>query len=167
MPAATKAESKTASRQPGSAAADAKSGSNAAPSRTAPEKAIRRFDVFAEYNRLDALKDGRAADQAKGHGIWLAKVVASRQFSTKVDHDGSGTATSRKRPKLDPDAPFKSVGDELRTDETFDHDIVERMGPLFYRDIFAPAIKAAFDKGEKYETIRDTIRKDWKPGRRS
>jgi len=34
---------------------------------TKPEKAIRRFDVFAEYNRLDALKDGRPADQAKGH----------------------------------------------------------------------------------------------------
>jgi hypothetical protein len=171
MPAATKSESKTTSRQSGSAAADAKSGSKAAntevESGIAPEKAIRRFDVFAEYNRLDALKDGRPADQAKGHGIWLAKVVASRQFSTKVDHDGSGTATSRKRPKLDPDAPFKSVGDELQTDETFDHDIVERMGPLFYRDVFAPAIKAAFDKGEKYETIRDTIRKDWKPGRRT
>src|SRR4051794_32042055 len=126
-----------------------------------PEKAIRRFDVFAEYNRLDALKDGRPPDQAKGHGIWLAKVVASRRYGPKTESDGAG----QKRSHLDPDAAFKSVGDELQTDETFDHDIVERMGPLFYRDVFAPAIKAAFDKGEKYETIRDTIRKDWKPGR--
>src|SRR3954454_8133484 len=117
MPAATKAESKTASRQSKSAAADAKSGSNVSQSEIKPEKAIRRFDVFAEYNRLDALKDGRPADQAKGHGIWLAKVVASRRYGPKSENDGT-SATSRKKPHLDPDAPFKSVGDELQTDET-------------------------------------------------
>jgi hypothetical protein len=126
-----------------------------------PEKAIRRFDVFAEYNRLDALKDGRPPDQAKGHGIWLAKVVASRRYGPKTESDGAG----QKRSHLDPDAAFKSVGDELQTDETFDHDIIDRMGNGFYHDVFAPAIKKAFDDGLKYEEIRDDIRTDWKPNR--
>ena len=60
---------------------------------------------------------------------------------------------------------FRSVGDELQTDETFDHDIIERMGPTFYDAVFVPAITAARDEGKTYETIRDTIRKGWKPAR--
>lgn len=47
------------------------------PVELAPLKAIRRFDVFAEFNRLDALKEGRPGKEAKGHGIWLTNVVAS------------------------------------------------------------------------------------------
>ena len=43
----------------------------------APKKAIRRFDVFAEVKRLEALAEGRPEDEAKGYGVWIAKVVAS------------------------------------------------------------------------------------------
>jgi hypothetical protein len=57
------------------------------------------------------------------------------------------------------------VGDELQTDETFDHDIIERMGARFYDAVFVPAISAARDEGKTYETIRDTIRRGSKPFR--
>lgn len=128
------------------------------PVELAPLKAIRRFDVFAEFNRLDALKEGRPAKEPMGHGIWLAKVVASRRNRTKDDIPPSD---AKKLPKH-PDAPtqFKSVGDVLQTDETFDHDIVERMGADFYQKVFSPTIKAAFDDGQKYMQMRDTIRVD-------
>ncbi|HQY32038.1 MAG TPA: hypothetical protein PK691_12145 [Thermomicrobiales bacterium] len=138
--------------------------SNTSESKPHPDKPIRRFDVFAEYNRLDALKDGRPADQAKGHGIWLAKVVASRRNRTSAS-DADGAASSSKKHHLDPVAPFKSVGDELQTAETFDHDIIARMGARFYAEVFAPAIADAFADGKKYEEIRDTIRATWKPGK--
>ncbi len=39
-----------------------------------PKQAIRRFDVFAEYHRLERLRQGMPADEAKGYGLWLAKV---------------------------------------------------------------------------------------------
>ena len=39
--------------------------------------------MFAEVNRLKALQDGRPADQAKGYGIWLAKVVAGRRYGMR------------------------------------------------------------------------------------
>src|SRR5947209_20092663 len=45
-----------------------------------PRAPIRRFDVFAEYNRQKAVEDGMAPDVAKGYGLWLAKVVAARRF---------------------------------------------------------------------------------------
>lgn len=132
-----------------------------------PRRAIRRFDVFAEINRLEALADGRPEDEAKGHGIWLAKVVAGRRFGRKTD------PTDRPHPRQEgeaapidrPHTKFKHAGDELQTDETFDREIVDRMGEPFYREVFAPAIKAAIDQGHKYEQIRDTIRADWKPAR--
>ena len=42
----------------------------------APTKAIRRFDVFAEYTRQQRREKGFPEDEAKGYGIWLTKVVA-------------------------------------------------------------------------------------------
>jgi hypothetical protein len=37
------------------------------------------------------------------------------------------------------------------------------MGPDFYAQVFAPAIARAVSEGQSYETMRDTLRKDWKP----
>ncbi len=135
--------------------------------RTAPKprQAVRRFDVFPEVNRLEALADGKPEDEAKGYGVWLAKVVAGRRFGRKGDRT--------ERPRIlqegatAPDdasgGKFRHVGDELETDETFDREIVERMGRDFYAQVFAPTIRAAVERGEKYEQIRDSIRADWKP----
>jgi hypothetical protein len=52
-----------------------------------------------------------------------------------------------------------------QTDELFDHEIVERMGKTFYRKVFAPAIRRARQDGQSYESIRDRIRRSWKPRR--
>lgn len=123
-----------------------------------PDKPIRRFDVFAEYTRLEGLDKGAAEDEAKGYGIWLAKVVASR---TRRSKDDGGASSSKKRPG--PEPKFRSIGDQEQTDRTFDHDIIDRMGDDFYEKVFAPAIAEAKERGEKYEDIRDSIRKEWKP----
>ena len=134
---------------------------------TAPLKSIRRFDVFAEVNRLKALDEGRPEDEAKGYGIWLAKVVASRRYGQKADRDGhaDGSAGREAEPKRSQVEGFKAVGGELQTDETFDSEIIDRMGSRFYDDVFAPAIKDAIESGKKYEDIRDSIRTDWKARR--
>jgi hypothetical protein len=39
--------------------------------------------------------------------------------------------------------------------------IVERMGREFYSEVFQPAIQNAWDGGQRYEDIRDTLRKQW------
>jgi hypothetical protein len=133
---------------------------------SAPLKSIRRFDVFAEVSRLEALEKGRPEDEAKGYGIWLAKVVAARRFGPKVDRDGapSGKASER-TPGTPAEEGFKAVGGEMQTDETFDGEIIHRMGEHFYDDVFAPAIREAIKKGQRYEEIRDSIRADWKARR--
>jgi hypothetical protein len=141
-----------------------------------PLQPIRRFDVFAETKRLEALAHGEPEDVAKGYGIRIAKIVASRRYggATAKSHHDKGKA----KPKSEGDAEggsrfageggakFRALDGELQTDETFDHDIVDRMGPEFYDVVFAPAIRDALAAGRKYEQIRDTIRKDWKPARR-
>lgn len=123
-----------------------------------PDQAIRRFDVFAEYTRLERLAKGHPEDEAKGYGIWLAKVVASRQHRSKEDGPPSSHPV-----KPGPEPRFRSLSDEPQTDAIFDHEIIDRMGEGFYEDVFAPAIKDAKDQGESYEAIRDRIRKAWKP----
>jgi hypothetical protein len=127
-----------------------------------PQQVIRRFDVFAEYTRQERREKGYPEDEAKGYGIWLAKVVAARRFGQKSSSDGK---PSRRKDAHDEEPRFRTLGDELQTDETFDQDIIERMGPRFYDAVFVPAITAAREEGKTYETIRDTIRKGWKPAR--
>jgi hypothetical protein len=127
-----------------------------------PRKAVRRFDVFAEYNRRERLNQGFPEDEAKGYGIWLAKVVAARRFGSKSNsHQPRPDRLSKGAQEVEP--KFRSVGDELQTDETFDHDIIARMGREFYSRVFVPAIADAISAGKSYESIRDDIRKEWKP----
>jgi hypothetical protein len=124
---------------------------------------IRRFDVFAEYTRQERREQGAPDDQAKGYGIWLAKVVAARRFSRR---DGAASATTAARqPEIEqgtPEPKFRSVGDELQTDATFDREIIARMGERFYQDVFVPAIAEARARGARCEAIRDRIRAGWK-----
>jgi len=131
-----------------------------------PSMAIRRFDVFAEYSRQERLKKGYPEDEAKGYGIWLAKVVASRRFGASGESKTS-KSPAKKAEAQEPEPKFRSVGDELQTDETFDHDIIDRMGEPFYDEVFVPAISQAIAEGKEYTTIRDSIRKEWQPPKRS
>ena len=98
-----------------------------------PKATVRRFDVFAEYSKLEALKEGRPLDEAKGHGIWLAKVVASRRRAPAASSSripvGPGHAPSR---MPEPEERFKTLGGELQNDARFDREVVERMGDRFY-----------------------------------
>ena len=131
-----------------------------------PKAAIRRFDVFAEYSKLDALRDGRPLDAAKGHGIWLAKVVASRRRAPALSlsrlRDGADRP-GRAAGVPDEEEKFKTLGGEVQDDARFDREIVQRMGERFYDEVFAPTLRRHFERGDRYETIRDAVRRDWRP----
>ena len=139
-----------------------------------PLRPIRRFDVFAETKRLEALAHGELDDVAKGYGIRIAKIVASRRFggsaAKKTPHERKDASeresTSGSRFRGEDGDKFRALDGEIQSDTTFDREIVERMGPEFYEVVFQPAIQEALAAGRKYEQIRDTIRKDWKPTRR-
>ena len=122
-----------------------------------PRKPIRRFDVFAEFKRLEAEDDGMPRDEAKGYGLWVAKVVAARKFGRTAD----GARSSED--KWPTTGKWHVLADEPQTDSLFDHEIIERMGPDFYSQVFAPAVREARSSGHTYESIRDRLRRRWKP----
>jgi hypothetical protein len=37
------------------------------------------------------------------------------------------------------------------------------MGARFYREVFAPTIRAEREKGRTYESMRDRLRRRWQP----
>jgi len=88
-------------------------------------------------------------------------VVASRRFGSKANTSDRREGSKAAKPA----GKFRSVDDVLQTGEVFDHDVVEHMGPQFYRKVFVPAIEQARTKGECYGDIRDAIRKDWTPAK--
>jgi hypothetical protein len=130
---------------------------------TKPKAAIRRFDVFAEYNRLKGKQEGMKADQAKGYGLWLAKVVAAQKFGRlKKPESGKPDAEeAKKKKKKEP--KWRDLSGIPQTDKLFEKEIVNRMGKTFYARVFSPSIKEAFTEGKEYREIRDSIRREWKP----
>ena len=130
-----------------------------------PLHPIRRFDVFAEFNRIQYQERGMNAPQAKGRAIWTAKVVAGRggRGGPAPKSTGDGKKSGGKERHDEPEeSEFRSLGDELQTDQTFDREIVDRMGHDFYHQVFRPAVEQAHGEGKQYADIRDSIRKDWK-----
>ena len=139
-----------------------------------PRTPIRRFDVFAEYNRLKAIEDGMSPKEAEGYGLWVAKVVASRGFGRgvgpkppregdKAGHDKEGAAQGedsgeKRGPR------WRMLDSKPQTDVLFEQEIINRMGREFYETVFKPAIEEAVREGRSYQSIRDTIRREWKPG---
>jgi hypothetical protein len=126
---------------------------------------IRRFDVFAEYHRQEKNREGVPEDEAAGYGIWLAKVVAARRFGGSRSPgdlpDRKTGQSSEAEPPEKPHTKFRTLGDEPQTDETFEREIVRRMGERFYREVFSPAIARALEEGRPYTEVRDSIRRGW------
>ena len=124
-----------------------------------PQARIRRFDIFAEYKRQEAIREGQPADAAKGYGLWLAKVVAARRFGKKKPtgegSEGNGKPVRRTK--------WHKLDDKPQTDKLFDKEIVARMGVTFYKQVFSPAVRQATEDGSSYEAIRDTLRSKWEP----
>ena len=77
-----------------------------------------------------------------------ASLVAGRRTTT--------TPPNRRR-------KWHVLSGEPQTAKLFDHEIVERMGPDFYQEVFAPAVGGARSKSQPYESIRDRLRRRWKP----
>jgi hypothetical protein len=131
-----------------------------------PRLPVRRFDVFAEYNRQEAMQKGTPEDEAAGYGLWVAKVVASRRFGASIAPQPPRKGAEKKEEEEKEERPkekWRTLGDEEQTDELFEKEIVNRMGRDFYYDVFVPAIEQAIKEGKSYQSIRDTIRKEWKP----
>ncbi len=124
-----------------------------------PANRIRRFDVFAEYRKQEEQDKGMPADQAKGYGLWVAKVVAARKFGRLKDRGRPSDAEVRARRRR----KWKVLSGEPQTDRLFDHQIVERMGADFYKDVFVPAIRHERELSHSYESMRDRLRRRWKP----
>jgi hypothetical protein len=129
---------------------------------TRPANRIRRFDVFAEYRKQDEQAEGMPEDQAKGYGLWVAKVVAARKFGRLNTREGPSASEARNRRRR----KWHVLGGQAQTDRLFDREIVERMGETFYREVFAPAIRQAREAGQPYEAIRDRLRRRWNPSPR-
>jgi hypothetical protein len=128
----------------------------------APKAPIRRFDIFAEYNRLTYERKGMPPDQARGFALWLAKVVAARKFARSEGVREAMTERLRAgREEIRERHEFPELSGEPQTDQLFQKEIVERMGEEFYREVLAPAVAQALDEHHSYEDIRDSLRAPW------
>jgi hypothetical protein len=129
----------------------------AQPPSPAPQAEIRRFDIFAEWNRLKAHHSHHLAEaDAQAYGLAVAKVVAGRKFAQSRPHQ-----VSEWRRRARQDDVSEEWSRHLGSAPEFTAKIVERMGKTFYRRVFQPALRRAWREGQKYEAIRDQLRAEW------
>ncbi len=106
-----------------------------------PKQPIRRFDVFAENHRLQRIHQGEPGAEAKGYGLWLAKVVAARKFAKgKTPQDLDRLYDQEAKTREYPPGKWRRLSGKERTDALFDKEIIERMGEDSYDQVFDPAI---------------------------
>ena len=123
----------------------------------APRAPIRRFDIFAEWNRLKARARHKMGEpDARAYGLAVAKVVASRKL-----HGTPPEQASELKRRAAQDDLAEPWWEHLGSDAEFERKIIQRMGESFYHDIFGPAIARSWDAGKSYEDIRDTLREEW------
>ena len=129
----------------------------------APQMEIRRFDIFAEWNRLKGRTrlDMKEAD-ARAYGLAVAKIVASRKL-----HGAEPEQAKELKRRVREDQNDEAWWEHLGSHEEFERKIIERMGREFYRQVFQPAIRQAWDDGQTYEDIRDKLREPWNEERGS
>lgn len=128
---------------------------------TRPAANIRRFDVFAEWSRLTGLAKRLDEDDARAYGLAVAKIVAARKFGGYEPGQLSDWKKRAREQNTDREDTGEAWWEHLGSTEEFERKIVRRMGARFYEEVFAPAIQAARDRGEKYEQIRDLLREPW------
>ncbi|MDQ3702082.1 MAG: hypothetical protein M3442_14350 [Chloroflexota bacterium] len=56
-----------------------------------PERTVHRFDAFAEYRKQEQEAKGDSERLARGCGLWVAKVVASRRHRDRRATGASGS----------------------------------------------------------------------------
>jgi hypothetical protein len=122
-----------------------------------PRMPIRRFDIFAEWNRLKARERHHLPEsEARAYGLAVAKVVAARNFSGYQPEQVREWRSLARREEAS-EAWWQHLGSAPE----FERKIVERMGPAFYTQVFQPAVRKAWEAGKSYEEIRDLLRQDW------
>ena len=123
----------------------------------APRLQIRRFDIFAEWNRLKARTRHKMKEaDARAYGLAVAKVVAARKL-----HGAAPEQTRDLKRRARQDEVDEPWWEHLGSSKEFEQKIIERMGQEFYTEVFQPAIQQAWDAGQRYEDIRDTLRNAW------
>jgi hypothetical protein len=122
-----------------------------------PQAEIRRFDIFAEWNRLKARQRSHLPEaDAQAYGLAVAKVVAARKFTGYRPEQVKDWKRRARQEELG-EAWWQHLGSA----EEFAAKIVERMGKTFYRRVFQPAVRQAWAEGKQYEQIRDVLRVEW------
>jgi hypothetical protein len=122
-----------------------------------PRAEIRRFDIFAEWNRLKARQQHKLSEaEARAYGLAVAKVVAARKFAGhRPEQLGEWKGRARREDVTE------AWWEHLGSSGEFEQKIIARMGRTFYRRVFQPSLRAAWRAGQKYEQIRDQLREGW------
>lgn len=92
----------------------------------------------------------------------IRRMVAARKFARTPEKRAELTGRlGRDLGQVAEGARPPELGGVPQTGELFDREIVDRMGPAFYRDVFSPGIAAAIAERKTYESIRDGLRVPW------
>ena len=100
-----------------------------------PHEKIRIFDLFVCYKYLQKYLKGDIYDIARRDAIWEAKIIAKKNFNPQKDR-----------------IPY--IDGNVITEDNYHSEIIDRMGSIYYYNVFEPMIKRAIQSGMRFEQIK-------------
>ncbi|MHA1296868.1 MAG: hypothetical protein ACTSRH_08160 [Promethearchaeota archaeon] len=112
---------------------------------------IGKWDIIAEYHRIDWLKKGYSEEEAKIHGI----VIAIVGYRARMGKKATGYKIETKGKEKGVSLTHRKKEHWITTKE-FDK-IIKKMGENFYHKVFSPAIEKLYEKGYSYEDVKKAV----------
>ncbi|MFX1273559.1 MAG: hypothetical protein ACFFBP_18340 [Promethearchaeota archaeon] len=112
---------------------------------------IGKWDIIAEYHRIDWITKGHDQEEAKIHGIVIAIVGYQSRLGKKTDKYDLEKKNGEKGVSI-----THRKQDKWITSKEFDK-IIKNLGKKYYDLIFSPAIQNLYDAGFSYEAVKKKV----------
>ncbi|MFX1267889.1 MAG: hypothetical protein ACFFAK_07995 [Promethearchaeota archaeon] len=112
---------------------------------------VGKWDIIAEFHRIEWLKKGYSEEESKIHGIVIAVVgyqarlgKEAQTYQLELKGKEKGVSLTRREKE------------KWITTKDFDK-IINKIGEKYYNSIFSPAIENLYNKGYSYNEVKQAV----------
>ncbi len=112
---------------------------------------VGKWDIIAEFHRIEWLKKGYSEEESKIHGI----VIAVVGYQTRLGKEARIYQLEQKGKEKGVSLTHREK-EKWITTKDFDK-IINKIGEKYYNSIFSPAIENLYNKGYSYNEVKQAV----------
>jgi len=112
---------------------------------------VGKWDIIAEFHRIEWLKKGYSEEESKIHGI----VIAVVGYQARLGKEARTYQLEQKGKEKGVSLTHREK-EKWITTKDFDK-IINKIGEKYYNSIFSPAIENLYNKGYSYNEVKQAV----------